>query len=522
MSVSRPIPSAVPACIRPAVLRPILILLGLLPALAVPVGAATTVGGFDTLPELSGLEARWQEVMDLFDTPGMAVAVVRNDSIHVATLGFRDPDTRAPVTPETMFYIASVTKTMTAADICALAGGGKLALDAPVHTLLPRLRLPDAGLLEHLTVADLLCHRYGINSGPAVTLDAYTGGITEDRYYHWLAEATIAGKIDYTNVHYTLLGRVIDAVTGRSWRDDLQARLFEPAGMTRTTAYASRLWMDPDHAVPTARDGEGWRAIAQRKTDRTMHAAGGVATTAVDGGRWLLLFLDHGTLDGRRVLPVATVDSMLTVHARFDEPDGTIRVIEGIGDAWQVGTFNGHRLAMHSGGYTGAGAHGALLPDDGVGVFVLVNAGGPAQGLATIAAVDALERLTGTTSPWSVYDRYVERMRMAKAEGKGPPPTPEAALLPLAAVTRPGGLYEGAFRNPWWGTLLVTRGASGFAIRLGDYPLSTGPVEGEPDAFVAGDAFGEGAVGRFAIDPNGTVERVVVTDPERGEIVFTR
>lgn len=514
--------SALPARLRPNPPTSTLALIVTMMLAATGVRADIPVSGFDTLPELADLPARWQVVMDLFDTPGMAVAVVRNDSIHVATLGFRDPDTRAPITPNTRFYIASVTKTCTAAGICALAAEGKLDLGDPVRRYLPRLRLPDADLLAHLTVNDLLDHRYGIDSPPAVILDAYTGEITEERYYHWLAEASIAGTIRYSNVHYTLLGRVIESVTGEPWRDYLAERLFAPAGMTRTTGYASLLWMDPDHAVPTARDGAGWRAIRERKTDRTMHAAGGLATTPVDGARWLLLFLDRGTVDGRQVLPPAVVDSMLTVHARLDRPDGTIRVIEGFGAAWQVGTFNGHRLAMHSGGYTGCSAHCAILPDDGVGVFVFLNADGPARGLGTIAAVDVLERLTGTTSPWNVYDRYVERMRTARAAGKAPAADTPPAPLPLDAVTRPVGLYEGSFHNPWWGTLTVVRGPGGFSIRLGDYTLDSGPVEGERNAFIPGDAFDDGAVGRFVIEPNGCVEQVVVTDPERGEIVFRR
>jgi CubicO group peptidase (beta-lactamase class C family) len=373
-----------------------------------------------------------------------------------------------------------------------------------------------------LTIRDLLSHRYGINSQPAVLLDAYTGEITEERYYHWLAEATIAGKVDYTNVHFTLLGRVIEAVTGVPWRGYLEANVFLPAGMTRTTGYASRMWADPDHAVPTARKGEGWEAHAQRKTDRTMHAAGGLATTARDGGQWLKLFLGGGMVDGHRVLTEETVADMLTLNGAFPEPDGTIRVIDGFGSAWQVGAFNGHRLAMHSGGYIGTWAHAAILPEDGAGVYVLINADGPAGGLGTIVAVDVLERLSGTTSPWSVYDRYIEQIRKKKAHDADAPAVVPSPGLAFDALPRPAKGYEGEYHNPWWGTVKVAGDGEYLTLHLGDYALDVSPVEGTPDHFTEDGLFDDATTGRFVAGADGTVTEVVLLDPERGEIEFKR
>jgi len=166
----------------------------LLAVTTVAAAAAKPPRPLTDIPELADRPARWGEVMDLFDVPGMAVAVVRDGQTYVQCFGARDPKSGDPVTPETLFYIASVTKTFTATAICELADEGRLRLDDPVRKYLPRFQLPDSALTRSITIRDLLCHRYGIDSTPIVFLDAFTGEITEDRYYHWLAQADIKAR----------------------------------------------------------------------------------------------------------------------------------------------------------------------------------------------------------------------------------------------------------------------------------------------------------------------------------------
>ncbi|MEM6571368.1 MAG: serine hydrolase domain-containing protein, partial [Planctomycetota bacterium] len=226
--------------------------------------------------ELAPLAALWADRMDTFDVPGAAVAVVRDGEVFVHAMGVRDADGRLAVDAHTMFYIASITKTFTAMAACALVEDGLVELDDPVAELLPRFDLPDGHeeIEESATLRDLLSHRWGINSGPVVLLDAYTGEITDERYWHWLARGSVAGRPVYTNVNFTLAGQIVEEAAGKDWRDWLQTRVLEPAGMTRTTGYASRLYGDPNSAVPMERGADGFVPTAQRKTDRTMHAAG--------------------------------------------------------------------------------------------------------------------------------------------------------------------------------------------------------------------------------------------------------
>jgi CubicO group peptidase (beta-lactamase class C family) len=176
-------------------------------AMVMLLGGALTAAE-PTDPALRGLRERWTEAMRALRVPGLAVVVVRGDEVtHLDALGVRDPAGPKPVTPDTYFYIASCTKPYVAAAAVRLAEAGKLDLDAPVQRYLPRFQLADADAAQKLTVRDLLTHRPGLNTFPVVFLDAFTGEITEDRYYHFLKLARPGGQVAYSNIHFTLAGR---------------------------------------------------------------------------------------------------------------------------------------------------------------------------------------------------------------------------------------------------------------------------------------------------------------------------
>lgn len=194
----------------------------LLTSLAIPVPGQETV----VPEEFAPLRARWLRAMEKLDVPGVSIAAVRDGEIvYLDALGVRD-DRGRPVTTETGFYIASATKPFVAMAVLTLAQQGKVDLDAAVKTYLPRFQLADDTATREVTVRDLLCHRRGLNNGAIVFLDAYTGEITEDRYYHFLAEVS-AGDVAYTNVNFTLAGKVVEAVTGKNWQDYLKEAIFD-------------------------------------------------------------------------------------------------------------------------------------------------------------------------------------------------------------------------------------------------------------------------------------------------------
>lgn len=471
--------------------------------------------------ELAGLRDRWTSVHDEFCVPGMAIVVVKDDKvIYLDTFGYRDREKKLPVTPDTQFYIASCTKPFTAAGIMKLVEQGKVGLDDPVKKYLPRFELPDAELTKKVTIRDLLSHAYGINCGPIVFLDAYTGEITEDRYYQLLKEhGEVKGSTQYTNIHFTLLGRVIESVTGKSWRDYLAKVIFKPSGMTRTTGYASQMYTGTNFAVPYAMGADGLEPAPHFKNDETMHAAGGLGTTINDLASWLRMWMNNGELDGRQIIQSTSAAEMLRLQS--ESPEGRIRVRKGFGLAWFVGTFqpDGPAYISHGGGYMGAGAHVSFLPERKIGVAILTNSSAPAAIFAdNIMSIDVYNKLLDAKVPDllpGLQNELVKRLPGLRALAAKL--TAEENSVDAAQLDHPADAYFGTYINRLFGTLKVSKGKHGLQFMLGTMALS--PTKFDKDAFtvLVGEQPRNGQFLVKAGKPN-----AVTLELEAGEIRFER
>ncbi len=280
--------------------------------------------------------------------------------------------------------------------------------------------------------------------------------------------------------------------------------------MPRTTAYASEMHGQPDHAVPLLRiDGE-WRPSPLVKTDRTMHAAGGMGTTARDAARWLILNIDRGTIDGRRILHEEMAREYFAQQSELSQPQGRIRIEEGFALGWQVGKYRERTRPhfSHGGGYVGAASLFCFLPDERIGVAVLANSNGGSD-MATIASIDVLDRLLGVKGEPDLLPVYEEQAKQRRAENPG---TPAGALNPARApdgLSLPATKYTGTFIHPIDGELEIFTGENGdLAARMGDLPFVL--YSRGTDQFTAWVVPGMVDVGRFEIGTDGTVDAVVL------------
>lgn len=414
-------------------------------AASLTISATAFAGSADTIREaLPKLEARWTETMEKADLPGFAVAITdASGTIYSKGFGLRSVDPALPYTADSSTYIASITKVYVTLAIMQLVDAGKVDLDTPVKTYLPRFELSDPELTEKITIRDLLCHRYGINAGLAVFHDAYTGLITDDIYYRELKLGEIEGSFSYTNVHFTILGRVIESVTGETWRDYLDKHVFEPAGMHHTTGYTSEMYGgDMESAVQLRWRGE-WMTSDFPKTDETMHAAGGLGSSVNDMARWIRLHLNNGEIDGMRIL---SEESMREIFTTQEKPGTSFLRFQRneIGLGWYLGTYEDKLFVHHFGGYIGTQAHCSFMPDYGVGVAVVANSGGSGSVMIHHVAADVYDVLMGENSSrrWKIYERNVER-DIEEAEKRYKENQMEPGPLDLSApIENYAGVYE--------------------------------------------------------------------------------
>jgi CubicO group peptidase (beta-lactamase class C family) len=498
---------------RPAIVAVLFLILSSIPVRAQP--------RLEDAPDFKGMRERWEPLLADFEVPGMAIAIVRDGKVHaIETFGVRSPDSSEAPTPDTMYYIASITKTYLATAICALADDGKLSLDDPVRKYLPRLKFAGSSGAK-ITIRDLLSHRPGINCFPVVLLDAYTGEISDDRFYKWLSSVSPRQQVEYSNVHFTILGRVIEAVSGKDWRDYLEERVFTPAGMKRTTGYASRMYADPNCAIPMERRNDTWRACSLRKTDRTMHAAGGLGASASDAARWLVLHLNDGEIDGTRVISADRAREMRTLTGALPQTEGSIRIMKGFGLGWQVGTFHDVPFCAHGGGYLGTTTSYAILPDQKAGFVILMNAGGAAGGLCDVIAIDILDRLLDGDKKVDVLDAYRKELpeRLSRSHARLAREATDASELP--ALSRPLATYQGRYTHSDLGIITIGQSSDRLTVSLGDCRLDVAPGDVSDSIRVLGPT-ASGVVLTFSVTPDGEAQSINAVLPEVGQYTFVR
>jgi CubicO group peptidase (beta-lactamase class C family) len=278
--------------------------------------------------------------------PGAVLLVARHGKIALfETMGVRDPQTRTPMTRDTIFRIYSMTKPITSVAALILVEEGKLALGDPVGKYIPQLgdlkvgvEKPDpsgAPTLElvdarrKMTVQDLLRHTsgftYGIFGDTAVK-KLYLGARLWDDYpsnaefVDRLAKLPLAnhpGTVwDYS--HSTdVLGRVIEVISGKSLYTFDKERILDPLGMRDTAFYVTDAAKHPRVAEPFPNDrtiGTDATFNDPRVARKWESGGGGMVGTAIDYARFLQMLLNGGTLEGRRILSPKTVAYMTADH----------------------------------------------------------------------------------------------------------------------------------------------------------------------------------------------------------------
>ncbi len=299
----------------------------------------------------------------LADEPG-AVALVALDGevVFRRAYGLASVELGVPVRPEMTFALASVTKLHTAVAAMMLVEEGALRLDDEVVDYLPGLSHS-----EGATIAHLLSHTSGL-TGPIAEIPGYR----EENIHRAISpEDLIASYEDYpllfapgerfrySNEGSATLARIVELVSGQSWEQFLQQRIFDPVGMN-STYFAGHNLIIPMAVTGYTKHDSGWKRARPSSFTRGW-GMGALFSTVDDQFAW------HNALLAGRLVKPETLDAMFTAFPLND--GGHSR--HGLG--FVVSEIEGRRFAGHGGGHFGWSTFLAILPDDGIFVTVLTN-----------------------------------------------------------------------------------------------------------------------------------------------------
>ena len=334
-------------------------------------------------PFADSIDEMVPKLMRAAQVPGVAVALVKDGAVAwTQGFGYEDREARTPMTGQSVFQVASISKSVAAWGVMALVERGKLALDTPVENYLTRWHLPatDSGKYrDEVTVRRLLSHTAGLSlhgypgfdpdSGPLPSIEASLSGETNGAGDVHVAFRP-GTKWDYSGGGYTLLQLLVEERSELPFTTYMSQSVLQPLGM-RSSSYA---WLPALRAHTAA----AYDRFGQRLPNYqfTALAAAGLYTTAEDLGRFVAAGMrgPHGEPPGRGVLRPETVELMYTPAPHSENPSGTY----GLGQ--QLDTLaNGTRVVMHGGSNRGWKLIWASMPSRREGIVVLTNSDrGPA------------------------------------------------------------------------------------------------------------------------------------------------
>ena len=358
---------------------------GLLSSNITAVAAPTPTGKPALPPDLDGFVAR---TLREFEVPGLALAIVKDGQpLLLKGYGVRRLGAPAPVTPQTLFGIASNTKAFTAAALAMLVDEGKLSWDDPVTKHLPAFQLFDPYVTREMTVRDLLTHRSGLGLGAGDLMFFPPSTFTRDEIVEQLRyikpATSFRSKYAYDNCLYLVAGQIIPAVTGKSWDDFVKARIFTPLGMTTSNTSVSALAADGDVATPHSLVDKVVTPVAPHSLDNNA-PAGGINSSVAEMSRWVIAQLDGGVYHDaegheQRLFSLAqgkemwTAQTLLPISDPPKELAARARASAAYGLGWGLRDYRGRKLVSHTGGLLGMVSQVMLVPEEKLGIVVLTN-----------------------------------------------------------------------------------------------------------------------------------------------------
>lgn len=427
------------------------------------------------------LAALVEQKMVEFGVPGAAFGIVKDGQVRTRAFGVTNLDNPQPVTADTVFALASITKTVVATAIMRLVEQGKLDLDAPVRRYLPDFRVQDEAMSRDVAVWHLLTHTPGwegqlsSQDRGALTLEVFIDTVMRD-----LPPLAAPGEMwSYNNAGFNVAGRLIEVASGQNIHNALRTLVFEPLGLTRAFTRVEDLVTWP---FTVAHRGAPGKVVVSRPLSRSASvAAGGVSMSLNDILRYARFHLGDGvSTDGQRVLSRTSLEAMRRPRVAKRGTD------DEMGLSWHLRRLNGVMTAAH-GGTLGHILLLELVPERNFAMAILTN---HSDGWRLIQDVEreALRTLEGLT--------------LAPTQAIGHRGINETMNPPLLEGQPDATPYLGTYRRP---------PSRDTVVRLDGAQLN---LDGNPIAFYAPDravvtsGSGRGNPLEFIRDSAGTVRWV--------------
>jgi CubicO group peptidase (beta-lactamase class C family) len=426
-------------------------------------------------------DATVTRAMRTFEVPGLAIAVVKDGRVLVARgFGVRRLGDATPVDAHTDFQIASNTKAFTTALLAQLVDSGRIAWDDPVTKYLPWFQLSDPWVTREFTIRDLVTHRSGLGLGGGDLVwwhSDYDQAEVVRRLRAAKPVTSFRSTYAYDNVLYIAAGLVVEAVTGKAWKDVLRDRILAPLGMTETAADIA-LMSGSNAAAPHARI-DGRLQVVPLDTINNTLPAGGIVSNVTDLAKWMIARLDSGALPGGQRL----------FSARQAKEMWSSQTILGIGDfappfaalrpnfaayalGWSLRDYHGRKIVTHTGGLAGMTSRTLLVPEERLGIVLLTNAETP---IITALPYQILDTFLGAPpTDWITrfHDDQLKGQAAVDSVVRAAATSRDSASHPSLALAK----YAGRYSDALYGDVTIAMEGDHLVLRFSHSPAFVGDL----------------------------------------------
>lgn len=426
------------------------------------------------------LDAMAAQLMASSGVPGMAVAVVHGGkTVYAKGFGRRVVTDPAPVDADTVFQLASLSKSVGATVVARQVGLGGIGWDTPVRNHLPWFELSDPDSTAAVTIGDMFAHRSGLPDHAGDRLEDLGYGqrevLTRLRY---LPVAPLRSHYAYTNFGLTAGAEAVAAAAGLDWASLSEQAIYQPLGMASTSSRYADFAARPNRALGHVRTNGQWVQGMGTRPD-AQAPAGGVSSSVNDMARWLAMVLAKGEAGGRRIVEAAALAPALTAQMQSSPPTADYPAGH-YGYGFNVGTTeSGLASYSHSGAFgVGAATSFFALPTLDLGIVTLTN--GYPIGLpeALNAQFADLVQFGAIRHDWpALYARALAQVTAPEGRLVGAP----APTSPLPA--RALSVYTGIYRNDYHGPIQIAEQAGALVMSIGPVPLQVPLKHWDGDVF---------------------------------------
>lgn len=488
-----------------------------------PADAVATVTDERVEAAVAALPDSIEQLMDETGMPGLAVAVVYGGKlVYSEGFGVRNIDSEEPVDPDTVFQLASVSKSVGATVVAHEVTEGVVDWDTPVALHLPEFALADPWVTEHVTIGDLYAHRSGLfmHAGDELEDLGYDRGEVLQRLRH-TPLSPFRSTYAYGNYDITAAAESVARAAGTDWADLSEEVLYEPLGMSSTSSRFDDFMAEENRADGHILDDGEWVVTPSQRQPDAQSPAGGVSSSVTDMAAWMSMVLSASGPDAEAndvvspeaLVPAITAQSISGPAALGYQRSGFY------GYGFNAGsTAGGLASVSHSGAfYLGTGTTFSLLPEAGLGIIALAN--GSADGTTETIAARFMDRAQfGEVRQdwWSLYSAGLASVSQPTGELVGQSPPADAA------PARPLAEYAGNYANDYFGSASVTVVGDSLELTVGPGTVVWPLDHWDGDVFVF-EPFSEnaalGSVSQATFDGSTLVIELL---DERGLGTFTR